>query len=473
MNNHAKVLIELRDLTKSYDGTVVLDHVNLTIHENEFVTFLGPSGCGKTTTLRLIGGFEAADEGEIILDGVVINNLPAYLRPVNTVFQRYALFPHLSVFDNVAFGLRNFSSQIAEMRQSITRGHEVALEKARCIVVSKTASAEEKKAAKAESAAIRQEIKEEFASAREQLVEEKVTATKARFAQEESSAEEALEKLPLHTPDGKKNPAHVKASRELKKLYRDEADELRAARRLMYSKRQINAYVTKNLKLVGLAGFEGRKINSLSGGQQQRVALARALVNRPKILLLDESLSALDLKLRQAMQYELKEMQRKLGITFVYVTHDQEEALTMSDTIVVMKDGVIQQVGTPEDIYNEPKNRFVADFIGDSNIIPGIYQGNKVVRFQDRDFTCVDENFVPGEACDVVVRPEDWDIVPLENAKIIGTVTDIVFKGVYFEICADVGGREYVIHKYELYKVGEQIGLDVDPFEIHLMKVHE
>ena len=260
---------------------------------------------------------------------------------------------------------------------------------------------------------------------------------------------------------------------ELKQAHKDKADEIRSAKSLMMTKKQINEAVLQALKLVKLEGFEHRKIDTLSGGQQQRVAIARAVVNRPKILLLDEPLAALDLKLRQNMQYELKEMQRKLGITFIFVTHDQEEALTMSDTVVVMNNGYIQQIGTPEDIYNEPKNRFVANFIGESNIIRGEYVGPKRVKFMGQEFECVDENFTVGEECDVVIRPEDFDRVPLDVAKLVGTVESVVFKGVHFEICAIINGMEFVIHDYEVAHVGDKIGLSVDPYEIHLMKVEK
>ena len=241
----------------------------------------------------------------------------------------------------------------------------------------------------------------------------------------------------------------------------------------MMSKHHINEAVLDALNLVKLSGYENRKISNMSGGQQQRVAIARAIVNKPKILLLDEPLAALDLKLRQNMQYELKEMQRELGITFIYVTHDQEEALTMSDIVVVMDNGEIQQIGTPQDIYNEPKNRFVASFIGESNIIRAKYKTPKQVEFMGTVFDCTDENFKNGEICDVVIRPEDFDIVPLEEAKLKGIVDSIIFKGVVYEICAIIQGKEFVIHKYEKFEVGDEIGLTVDPFEIHLMKVKE
>lgn len=370
-------IIELKNIVKTYDGETAVDHINLYIRENEFITLVGPSGCGKTTTLRMIGGFEKPDEGEIIMNGEVVNNVPPHKRPINTVFQRYALFPHLNAYGNVAFGLNN-------------RSYKELLE----------------------------------------------------FFGEEKVKDKALE------------------------LYG------RISMRLL--KKAINVLIDESvkeaLKLVNLEGFEKRKVDSMSGGQQQRVAIARAIINKPKILLLDEPLAALDLKLRQNMQYELKEMQRKLGITFVFVTHDQEEALTMSDTVVVMSKGVIQQIGTPEDIYNEPKNSFVANFIGESNIIHGIYKGQKIVNFMGQDFECVDENFSENEEVQVVIRPEDWDVVPLNEAKLVGVVDASVFKGVHFEHCVIIQGKEIIVHTYEFVKVGEQIGLNVDPYEIHLMK---
>jgi spermidine/putrescine transport system ATP-binding protein len=342
----AKKLIELKNVTKMYDGVPVVDNISLYINENEFITLLGPSGCGKTTTLRMIAGFEKPDSGDIIVNGVVVNDLPPYERPINTVFQRYALFPHLNVFDNIAFGLRN-------------------------------------------------------------------------------------RKVP---------------------------------------KAEIEVRVNDALKMVSLPNFAKRKVTNLSGGQQQRVAIARAIVNKPKILLLDEPLAALDLKLRQSMQYELKEMQRKLGITFIYVTHDQEEALTMSDTIVVMKDGIIQQIGTPFGIYNEPRNRFAARFIGESNLLEGEYVRDHVVRFMDREFDCIDLGFAPGEKVDVVIRPEDLDIIPASGAPLVGQISSNIFKGVHFELCVMIDGKEFVVHTYENHPVGEIIGLKVDSFEIHLMK---
>jgi spermidine/putrescine transport system ATP-binding protein len=341
-----KKLIELHHVKKAFGDLVVLDDFNLYINENEFVTLLGPSGCGKTTCLRLIGGFETPDEGSIVFDGKTINDLEPNKREINTCFQRYALFPHLNVFENVAFGLR-----------------------------------------------IRKVPKDEL--------EERVMAT---------------------------------------------------------------------LRLVKLEDYATRTISTLSGGQQQRVAIARAIVNRPKVLLLDEPLGALDLKLRQEMQYELKEMQRQLGITFIYVTHDQEEALTMSDTVVIMNEGKILQIGTPEDIYNEPNNRFVANFIGESNIFDGTMLDDYLVRFCGRDFKCVDRGFKRGEAVDVVIRPEDFDFVPPSKAKIVGVVDSLLFKGVHYEINVIVDHHEYTIHTTKYRDVGDKVGLMVEPANIHVMR---
>ena len=347
--NKASKIIELKNVSKSFDGQLVLDNINLYIYDNEFLTLLGPSGCGKTTTLRIIAGFETADEGDVIFLGDNINDLPPHKRNVNTVFQRYALFPHLNVFENVAFPLR------------------------------------EKRVPKAE-------------------IEEKVQ---------------------------------------------------------------------EMLKLVALSGFEKRSVTSLSGGQQQRVAIARALVNNPKVLLLDEPLAALDLKLRKDMQQELKKIQKATGITFVFVTHDQEEALSMSDTVVVMSEGRIQQIGTPIDIYNEPKNAFVADFIGESNILDGVMLEDRKVRFSGHVFECVDAGF--GKMCpvDVVVRPEDVDIVPEEKGHLRGVVTSVTFLGVYYEIIVDINGFKWMIQTTDFVDVDEHIGLFIEPDAIHIMEKSE
>ncbi len=380
-----KPIIELHNIVKYYGDNCVVDNLSLDIYENEFVTLLGPSGCGKTTTLRMIGGFEYPTSGEIIVNGKIINDLPAYARPINTVFQRYALFPHLNVFENVAFGIVN-------------RGRKFMIN---------------------------------FYGGKENV---------------EAEALEYVNKL---------------GAQKTKASYFDVSK---------YLKFKVKESVLEALNLVNLSGFEERKIDKISGGQMQRVAIARAIVLKPKILLLDEPLSALDLKLRQNMQYELKEMQRNLGITFIFVTHDQEEAMVMSDRIVVMKDGIIQQLGTPKDIYNEPNNRYVANFIGESNIISGIYTRKNFVKFLGQEFKVVGYEFDEGESVDVVIRPEDWDVVPLKNAKVTGKVISSIFKGVHFELIVDIEGAEYKVHTYEDVNVDETIGLNVDAYEICLMK---
>ena len=342
----SKELIRLRDLCMAFDDEPVLDHINLYINDKEFLTLLGPSGCGKTTTLRIIGGFTTPTSGDVLFDGVRINDVPPYQRQINTVFQKYALFPHLNVFENIAFGLR-------------------------------------------------------------------------------------MQKLP---------------------------------------EAEIKQRVMEMLETVSLKGFEHRRPEALSGGQQQRVAIARALVNRPKVLLLDEPLAALDLKLRKDMQIELKRIQQQVGITFIYVTHDQEEALTMSDTIVVMDKGSIQQIGTPEDIYNEPKNAFVADFIGESNIIDGTMPEDKVVQMYGKRFPCLDGGFAPNEAVDVVIRPEDIDIVPVEQGQLTGTVTSVTFKGMQYDIIVDFRGFKWLIQTTDHCPEGARIGIKIDPDGIHVMK---
>ena len=340
------MIIDLKNISVSFDGQPVLKNINLYIRDGEFVTLLGPSGCGKTTTLRIIAGFQAPDSGEVIFEGKVINGVPAHKRQVNTIFQRYALFPNRNVFDNVAFGL------------------------------------EQKKLPKAE----------------------------------------------------------------------------------------IRKTVEEMLALVNLKGFEKRRIGSLSGGQQQRVAIARALAVKPRVLLLDEPLGALDLKLRKDMQVELKNIQQRLGITFIYVTHDQEEALSMSDTIVVLDNGEIQQIGTPTDIYNEPKNAFVADFIGESNILDGIMHEDFSVEFHGMRFQCVDKGFGKDEPVDVVVRPEDVDIVPPEEGMLRGVVTSVTFKGVHYEIIVDIDGFKWMVQTTGYSAVGDEIGLSIKPDEIQVMK---
>ena len=343
------VLIRLNGISKSYDGETVLDNMSLEIHDKEFITLLGPSGCGKTTTLRIIGGFETPDAGDVYFDGKRINDEPPYKRQVNTVFQRYALFPHLNVFDNIAFGLR----------------------------------------------------------------------------------------------------VHKRPDEEIRQKVKD------------------------MLSMVNLKGFERRRVSTLSGGQQQRVAIARALVNQPKVLLLDEPLAALDLKLRKDMQNELKNIQHQTGITFIYVTHDQEEALSMSDTVVVMANGKIQQIGTPTDIYNEPINAFVADFIGESNIVDGVMLADRRARFSGHTFDCVDSGFAQNEQVDVVVRPEDVDVVAPEKGMLQGLVTGVTFKGVHYEIIVDVAGFKWMIQTTDFVEEGATIGLYIEPDAIHIMKKSE
>lgn len=358
----SKELIRLSDCVMTYDDDVVLDHINLYINDKEFLTLLGPSGCGKTTTLRMIGGFLSPTSGDVLFDGVRINAVPPHKRAVNTVFQKYALFPHLNVFENVAFGLR------------IPKAEEVE-------------------------------------------------------------------------ENGKKRAKKVKLSEQ-----------------------EITDRVMEMLEVVNLKGFEKRSISALSGGQQQRVAIARALVNRPKVLLLDEPLGALDLKLRKDMQNELKRIQQALGITFIYVTHDQEEALAMSDTVVVMDGGKIQQIGTPEDIYNEPKNAFVADFIGESNILDGIMRADGVVEIFNRKFQCLDSGFDKDEPVDVVIRPEDVDIVDEASGQLKGTVTAVTFKGVHYDTIVDFYGFKWLIQTTDYCPVGSHIGIKIDPDGIHVMK---
>ena len=345
----SKELIRLRDLTMEFDGERILDGINLYINDHEFLTLLGPSGCGKTTTLRIIGGFLTPTSGTVTFDGKTINDVPPYKRQINTVFQRYALFPHLDVYDNVAFGLK-------------------------------------------------------------------------------------INKVP---------------------------------------KAEIDQRVREMLEIVSLKGYENRRIDALSGGQQQRVAIARALVNRPKVLLLDEPLGALDLRLRKDMQNELKRIQQAMGITFIYVTHDQEEALSMSDTIVVMDKGRIQQIGKPEDIYNEPKNAFVADFIGESNILDGVMLEDRLVKFFGRRFKCVDAGFEKNEPVDVVIRPEDIDIVPPDNGHLCGTVTSVTFKGVHYDTIVDFKGFKWLIQTTDYHSVGEYIGIRLEPEDIHIMHKSE
>ena len=339
-------LIELKGVSKSFGDNEVLNNIDLYIDENEFLTLLGPSGCGKTTLLRILAGFENPTEGSVFFDGEDLTKIPPFKRKINTVFQKYALFPNMNVYDNIAFGLKI----------------------------------------------------------------------------------------------NKVNP------------------------------KEIDERVKSVLEMVNLKGFEKREVSSLSGGQQQRIAIARAIVNRPKVLLLDEPLAALDLKLRKGMQLELKNMQRELGITFIFVTHDQEEALTMSDTIVVMNEGKIQQVGKPDDIYNEPKNAFVADFIGESNILDGIMHEDCLVSFAGAEFECVDKGFEKDESVDVVIRPEDIYLLEPDVCKVTGVVESVLFKGVHYEMTVNCGEYKWLVHDTQMFEVGKQVGVFVKPFDIHIMK---
>ena len=361
--NNGKI-IELVDVCKQFDGVSIVENINLYVRKGEFITFLGPSGCGKTTTLRMIAGFEVPTSGKILLNGEDISALPPHLRPVNTVFQKYALFPHLNVFENVAFGLK----------------------------------------------------------------QKRIETT---YVDKKGKTKIKMEKLP---------------------------------------KAVIAEKVKKALDIVDLNGFEKRSISTLSGGQQQRIAIARAIVNEPEILLLDEPLGALDLKMRKEMQLELKAMHKRLGITFIYVTHDQEEALTMSDTIVVMADGAIQQIGTPEMIYNEPKNTFVADFIGESNIFTGVMPKDNQVRFCGKTFECLDGGFEKDEPVDVVVRPEDVKIKAYEDGMLKGKVTSVIFKGIHYQILVQCGRYEIEIQSTTTPNVGDMVGLVIKPNGIHVMK---
>lgn len=408
-NNQAEYIIELNGLTKVYDGKTVVDHIDLKIKRGEFVTLLGPSGCGKTTTLRMIAGFERPDEGSITLEGKDIADLPPYKRPVNTVFQKYALFPHLNVYKNIAFGLK---LKKVEVTKKNIFGKEVT-----------------------------------------KLVNMAYMPVEQKVVRKDGS--EVVKTVPFCRSYQMMTVTTKKGVKKIKKVN-------------LY-KKFIDDKVKHALRIVGLSGYEDRDVNSLSGGQQQRVAIARAIVNEPQILLLDEPLGALDLKMRQEMQLELKDMHKKLGITFIYVTHDQEEALTMSDTVVVMKDGVIMQEGSPIEIYNEPTSAYVADFIGESNILDGIMPEDKKVVFAGAEFECVDTGFAPNEEVDVVIRPEDWVIKREGNGILSGEITGCMFRGVHYEMTCLAGGYELILHNTVEYKPGRKIGLYVDPENIQIM----
>lgn len=430
-------LIELVDVTKEFDGEIVLRGINLTIESNEFVTLLGPSGCGKTTTLKIIGGFEYPSSGKVFFGGNDILPIPAHKRPTNTVFQRYALFPHLNVFENVAFGLRIKPKKFIDQIEI-------------------------------------NNLREEY---QEKIKNEK-NPNKKRELRKKLNREVMLVKDP--NSEYKKNIKELKLKlKEIDKSDTKKIEEyksqIRKNKKSFYNRKkaefELETKVYKYLKMVGLEGYEDRDIKSLSGGQQQRVAIARALINEPKVLLLDEPLAALDLKLRQEMQYELKELQRNAGITFIYVTHDQEEALTMSDKIVVMNKGEIQQIGSPVDIYNEPENRFVANFIGESNILPGIMKKDYLVNFDGKDYVCVDKGFYENQKVDIVIRPEDISIVQPGKGLISGTIDSPAFKGVYYEIDVITKHRTYTVHTTKYYEQGKKVDIKFNPEDIHVMEI--
>ncbi|CAP18477.1 ABC-type spermidine/putrescine transport, ATPase component [Candidatus Phytoplasma mali] len=426
-------LIELKDITKTIDEQLVLRGISLEIKTNEFVTLLGPSGCGKTTILKIIGGFEAPNNGDLLFEGKSILQIPAHKRPVNTVFQKYSLFPHLNVFENIAFGLRikDFNLSIKQKIKIFKNDNKQEIYNLKQIYQIK--------------------IQELSNILKYFTIHNK---DKIKF-----NIKQLKQKLKIEITNFKNN-----FNFELNKMYDNILDK-KDIEKLIRQK------VFKYLKIVGLEGFENRNINQLSGGQQQRVAIARALINEPKVLLLDEPLAALDLKLRQEMQYELKEIQRNSGITFIFVTHDQEEALTMSDKILVMHQGEVQQIGTPEDIYNEPTNNFVAKFIGESNLISGIMKDDYLVFFDNREFKCIDHGFKKNEKVDIVIRPEDIDIVKEEKGLITGKVILVAFKGIHWEINVETSYRVYIIHTTDYFKFNSFVGLFFNPEDLHVMEV--
>ena len=407
-----EIIIQLTDVAKEFNGDYAVENFNLYVKKGEFVTFLGPSGCGKTTTLRMIAGFELPSKGTITLNGEDITKIPPYKRPINTVFQRYALFQHLNVYDNVAFGIRLYKGLLPKIDKS-TNEQIIGIDTAKI-----------------------KELKKEIRK-----------ISKSKLSEEEKNEQITLLEKEIKKVESKEVPLY-----EIRHYNDDEIDEK----------------VIKALKIVDLEELEDRDISTLSGGQQQRVAIARAIVNEPEILLLDEPLGALDLKMRKEMQIELKEMHKKLGITFIYVTHDQEEALTLSDTIVVMSDGEIQQIGTPTDIYNEPKNAFVADFIGESNIYSGTIMSSNQVKFIGHVFNCVDK-FEKNEKVDVVLRPEDIKIHAKNKGMVNGKIVSKVFKGIHYQYTVMVGKNEVIIQDTKNRDVNKEVSLSVEPDLIHIM----
>lgn len=453
----AKKLIELKGIKKSYDDNVILDGLDLYINDQEFVTLLGPSGCGKTTTLRIIGGFEDFDEGEVLLLGENISEVPSHKRPINTVFQKYALFPQMNVYQNVAFGLKNsvhsrvYHIGIINLLEEYNFDDDDIKEMEDYLE-------QFEKPKDAKKAIIDWLLDKSIAMKAVREFESKYESDKNPNLFNEIIKEYGFNET--YEGSVKKQKEAFLYAQKMKDIYLILADKVSNRK---FKNEVIDAEVNKTLKLVNLEGYGNRKPSELSGGQQQRVAIARAVINKPQILLLDEPLSALDLKLRQQMRYELKEIQRNLGITFIFVTHDQEEAMTMSDTIVVMNGGHIEQIGRPEDIYNAPKNRYVADFIGEANIIDGKYIGDEVVVFLGRKFKCSVNDFDPNEEIYVIVEANDFDIVSLENAKLIGEVIECKLKKSFYELTVLVNGKNIKVTTDTKIPVGEKIGLMVEP----------
>ncbi len=467
----AKKLIELQDICLGYDGTKVLENLNLNINEQEFVTLLGASGCGKTTTLRIIGGFIKPDSGDVLINGKSIINTASYNRPVNTVFQKYALFPKLNVYENIAFGLKNSSHSkvyhlgLVDLLQEFHYNEDFITD-AEVYMEQYTTPHSAKKGA----------LDFLYSNSKANLTMDKL---KSMHKENKNYKEYFLAVVKQFKLQTKLQPEKYSFFKLLKAFYNEQLNKdqfLQMAKILgnrNFKKDIIKKEVAKTVQLVNLKGFEKRDINELSGGQQQRVAIARAVINKPQILLLDEPLSALDLKLRQQMRYELKDIQQKLGITFIFVTHDQEEAMTMSDTIVVMNGGKIEQIGTPQNIYNTPKNKFVAEFIGQSNIFQGKYLGKETVHFLNHDFQCDASDFKDGGNIYCIIEKNDFDIVTLDNATVVGKVKQITRKNQSFIMAVDVNGQLINVQTIDHYKVGDEIGLVVDAANIHCESLEE